>query len=155
ELLPVATFAGRHGWGYDGVHLYAPHPSYGEPDDLRRLVAACHQRGLAVVLDVVYNHLGPVGNVLGAFGPYFTDRYQTPWGPAVNLDGAGSDEVRRFLIDNALQWLRDYRFDGLRLDAVHALLDTAAYPFLEELADAVRTLAQEHDRPLLLVAESD
>jgi maltooligosyltrehalose trehalohydrolase len=155
ELLPVATFAGRYGWGYDGVHLYAPHPAYGPPDDLRRLVAACHRRGLGVVLDVVYNHLGPVGNVLHEYGPYFTDRHQTPWGPAVNLDGPGSDEVRRFLIDNALQWLREYRFDGLRLDAVHALLDTTAYQFLEELSDAVRALAVESGRSLVLIAESD
>jgi maltooligosyltrehalose trehalohydrolase len=117
ELMPVAEFSGSRGWGYDGVDLFAPHHHYGDPDALKRLVDACHARGLAVLLDVVYNHLGPAGNYLDRFGPYFTDRYHTPWGPAVNLDGAGSDEVRRFLCDNALMWLRDYHFDGLRIDA--------------------------------------
>src|SRR5919106_2879862 len=109
--MPVAEFAGSRGWGYDGVDLYAPHCAYGGPDGLKRLVDACHGRGLAVILDVVYNHLGPAGNHLETFGPYFTDRYGTPWGKAVNYDGAGSDEVRRFVIDNALMWLRDYRVD--------------------------------------------
>jgi maltooligosyltrehalose trehalohydrolase len=121
ELMPVNEFPGRRGWGYDGVDLYAPHHAYGGPEGLKRLVDACHGRGLAVLLDVVYNHLGPAGNYLGRFGPYFTDWYKTPWGPAVNLDGARSDEVRRFLIDNARMWLRDYHFDGLRIDAIHAL----------------------------------
>jgi maltooligosyltrehalose trehalohydrolase len=155
ELMPVGSFPGQHGWGYDGVGLYAPHEPYGGPEALKRLVDACHRAGLAVVLDVVYNHLGPEGNVLAEFGPYFTDAYRTPWGPALNLDGAGSDEVRAFLVDNALQWLRDYHFDGLRLDAVHGLFDRSAVHFLEELAGATRALEVELGRALLLVAESD
>ena len=122
ELMPVAEFAGDRGWGYDGVDLYAPHHAYGGPDELKRLVDACHGRGLGVLLDVVYNHLGPEGNYLERFGPYFTDRYTTPWGKAINFDGPGSDEVRGFFIDNALMWLRDYHFDGLRLDAVYAIV---------------------------------
>lgn len=155
EIMPVAEFAGERGWGYDGVDLYAPHHAYGGPEGLKRLVAACHRQGLAVLLDVVYNHLGPVGNYLGQFGPYFTERYHTPWGAAVNLDGPESDEVRAFLVDNARQWLRDYHMDGLRLDAVHALLDRSATPFLEELAGAVGEVAEELGRPLVLIAESD
>ena len=131
ELMPVAEFSGNWGWGYDGVDLYAPHHAYGGPDALKRLVNACHAAGLAVVLDVVYNHLGPAGNYLGRFGPYFTKRYTTHWGEAVNLDGPGSAEVRRFLCDNALMWLRDYHFDGLRVDAVHAIFDSSAVHFLE------------------------
>jgi len=155
ELMPVATFPGHRGWGYDGVLLYAPQESYGGPEGLKRLVDACHRRGLAVLLDVVYNHLGPAGNHLPRFGPYFTDRHHTPWGDAVNLDGPESDEVRRFFVDNALQWLRDYHLDGLRLDAVHALLDTSALPFLEELAAEVAVLERHLGRRLALVAESD
>ena len=126
EVMPVAAFPGRHGWGYDGVHLWAVHDPYGGPDAFKRFVDACHGRGLGVVLDVVYNHLGPSGNYLSRFGPYFTDKHHTPWGAAVNLDDAGSDEVRRWVIDNALMWLRDYHVDGLRLDAVHALVDERA-----------------------------
>jgi maltooligosyltrehalose trehalohydrolase len=155
ELLPVAAFDGTHGWGYDGVHLYAVHEPYGGPDGLKRFVDACHARGLAVVLDVVYNHLGPSGNYLGEFGPYFTDTHSTPWGPAVNLDAPGSDQVRRWIIDNALSWLRDFHIDGLRLDAVHALVDTRASHVLEELAVDVEALAAHVGRPLFLVAESD
>lgn len=155
ELMPVSEFNGPHGWGYDGVDLFAPHHAYGGPDGLKRLVNACHARGLAVWLDVVYNHLGPAGNYLGRFAPYFTSRYHTPWGAAVNFDGPDSDEVRAFFCDNARQWLRDYHFDGLRLDAVHAILDTRAVPFLEELGDAVRRLAAELGRPLVLIPESD
>ena len=155
ELMPIATFDGHHGWGYDGVDLYAPHPAYGTPDDLKAFVDDCHTHGLAVLVDVVYNHLGPTGNHLGRFGPYFTDRYTTPWGSAVNLDGPGSAPVRRFLVDNALMWLRDYHVDGLRLDAVHALLDTSARHLLEELADDVRRLETALDRPLVLIAEND
>jgi maltooligosyltrehalose trehalohydrolase len=155
ELLPVAQFPGRWGWGYDGVDLFAPHAPYGGPDGLKRLVDAAHARGLAVVIDVVYNHLGPAGNYLRQFGPYFTDRYHTPWGEAVNFDGPGSDEVRAFVIDNALMWLRDYHADGLRLDAVHAILDTSATHVLEELAGRVAGLADDLGRPLFLVAESD
>ena len=154
ELMPVAEFSGTAGWGYDGADLYAPHHAYGTPDDLKRLVDACHGRGLAVLLDVVYNHLGPAGNYLARFGPYFTDQYATPWGDAVNLDDAGSDEVRRFFIDNALMWLRDYRFDGLRLDAVQALLDRSAVHFLEELATEVEALQARTGRPLTVIAES-
>ncbi|HEY7430089.1 MAG TPA: malto-oligosyltrehalose trehalohydrolase [Streptosporangiaceae bacterium] len=154
ELMPVATFPGRHGWGYDGINLWSVHEPYGGPDGLKRFVDACHTRRLAVVLDVVYNHLG-VGNQVGAFGPYFTPAHVTPWGPAVNLDQPGSDEVRDFLISNALMWLRDYHLDGLRLDAVHALEDRRALHFLEELAAEVQALAALLNRELVLIAESD
>jgi maltooligosyltrehalose trehalohydrolase len=155
ELMPVHSFAGAHGWGYDGVGLFAPHEPYGGPDGLKRFVDACHSRDLAVLLDVVYNHLGPEGNYLTRFGPYFTDRYATPWGPAMNLDGRGSDEVRRFLLDNARMWLRDYHLDGLRLDAVHALFDRSPLHFLEELQEETCALERELGRALVLVAESD
>jgi maltooligosyltrehalose trehalohydrolase len=155
ELMPVNEFPGNRGWGYDGVDLYAPHHAYGGPWGLQRLVNACHARGLAVILDVVYNHLGPDGNYLNHFGPYFTDHYTTPWGDAVNFDGPGSDEVRRFFIDNALMWLRDYHIDGLRLDAVHAIVDTSALHFLEGLARAVQALSIGLRRPLALIAEDN
>ncbi|MBD3336107.1 MAG: malto-oligosyltrehalose trehalohydrolase [Candidatus Eisenbacteria bacterium] len=155
ELMPVAEFSGDRGWGYDGVDLYAAHHAYGGPEGLKQLVDACHQRGLAVLLDVVYNHLGPSGNYLERFGPYFTDRYQTPWGKAVNLDGPDSDEVRRFFIDNALMWLRDYHLDGLRIDAVHAIFDISAIHFLEQLAGEAKRLEASLGRPLLVIAESD
>jgi maltooligosyltrehalose trehalohydrolase len=154
ELMPVAAFPGVRGWGYDGVDLYAPHEPYGGPEGLKRLVDACHARGLAVILDVVYNHLGPSGNYLSLFAPYFTGHYATPWGPAVNLDDRGSDEVRRFLIDNALMWLRDYHMDGLRLDAVHAIFDASALHFLEQLVHEVDALEARLGRPLALIAES-
>jgi maltooligosyltrehalose trehalohydrolase len=155
EVMPVAQFPGVRGWGYDGVDLYAVHHGYGGPEGLKRFVDACHRRGLAVLLDVVYNHLGPNGNYLERFGPYFTDRYRTPWGAAVNLDGPGSDEVRRYICDSALMWLRDYHVDGLRLDAVHALIDTSAVHLLEQLAGEVADLSARLGRRLLLVAESD
>ena len=155
ELMPVVEFPGRRGWGYDGVDLWAPHSAYGGPDGLRHLVDACHARGLGVVIDVVYNHLGPAGNYLDEFGPYFSDRHRTNWGPGVNLDGPGSDEVRAFVVDNACMWLRDYHADGLRLDAVHALADESATHVLEQLATAVGTLSGELGRRLWLVAESD
>lgn len=155
ELMPVAEFPGRWGWGYDGVDLFAPHHAYGGPDGLKRLVDAAHGRGLAVLLDVVYNHLGPDGNYLTKFGPYFTRRYQTPWGEAVNFDGPGSDEVRQFIIDNACMWLRDYHIDGLRLDAIHAILDTSAVHILEELSGEIDRLESELGRHLVLIAESD
>jgi malto-oligosyltrehalose trehalohydrolase len=155
QLMPVAAFAGRHGWGYDGVHLWAVHEPYGGPDGLKRFVDACHGRGLAVVLDVVYNHLGPSGNYLARYGPYFTDAYKTPWGPAVNVDRPGSDEVRAFIVENALMWLRDYHVDGLRLDAVHAIEDHRAVHLLEELAAAVSRLEAQTGRELFLIAESD
>jgi len=154
ELLPVAAFPGERGWGYDGVALFAPHAAYGGPTALRRLVDACHARGLGVILDVVYNHLGPSGNYLGQFGPYFTDRYGTPWGEAVNYDGAGSDEVRRFVCDNAEYWFRHFHVDGLRLDAVHAIFDQSALHILEQLSSEVDDLSLELERPLILIAES-
>jgi maltooligosyltrehalose trehalohydrolase len=155
ELLPVAEFSGDRGWGYDGVDLFAPHHAYGGPAGLKRLVDACHGAGLGVVFDVVYNHLGPAGNHLPAFGPYFTDRHTTNWGDAVNFDGAGSDEVRNFVVDNTLSWLRDYHGDGLRLDAVHAIVDESALHILEQVADEVEVLAAHLRRPLFLIAESD
>ncbi len=155
ELMPVNSFSGVRGWGYDGVGLYAPQESYGGPDGMKRLVDACHGRGLAVILDVVYNHLGPEGNYLAHFGPYFADHYTSPWGKAVNLDGPYSFEVRRFFVDNALMWLRDYHVDGLRIDAVHAFMDISAIHFLEEMACAVRRLEAETGRHLVLIAESD
>jgi maltooligosyltrehalose trehalohydrolase len=155
ELLPVASFDGPRGWGYDGVDLYAVHEPYGGPDALKRFVDACHVRGLGVVLDVVYNHLGPSGNYLEEFGPYFTETHSTPWGPAVNLDAPGSDEVRHWIVDNAISWLHDFHLDGLRLDAVHALVDTRAMHILEELAFEVEALGAHVGRPLFLVAESD
>jgi maltooligosyltrehalose trehalohydrolase len=155
ELLPVNEFPGERGWGYDGVDLFAPHHAYGGPEGLKRLVDACHAAGLGVVMDVVYNHLGPAGNHLGEFGPYFTDKYETPWGMAVNLDDRGSDEVRRFFLDNGLQWLRDYHCDGLRIDAVHALVDTSATHLLEELAGEVEALVASTGRGAFLIAESD
>jgi maltooligosyltrehalose trehalohydrolase len=155
ELMPVCPFPGRHGWGYDGVAPWAVHEPYGGPAALKRFVDTAHGHGLGVILDVVHNHLGPSGNHLPAFGPYFTDSHPTPWGAAVNLDAPGSDEVRAHFIGSALAWLDDYRLDGLRLDAVHALRDTRAYSFLEELSEAVDALAAETGRPLFLIAESD
>ena len=155
EVMPVAAFNGKHGWGYDGVGLWAVHEPYGGPEALRRFIDACHARELGVLLDVVYNHLGPSGNYLAEFGPYFTDAHVTPWGPAVNLDGAGSDEVRAYLVDNALYWLRENHLDGLRLDAVHALADNRAVHVLEELSIAVDELAERTGRQLHLIAETD
>ena len=155
EVMPVNEFPGSRGWGYDGVDLYAPHHAYGGPDGLKRLVNACHEKGLAILLDVVYNHLGPSGNYLSRFAPYFNPNYHTPWGAAVNLDGPGSTEVRRFFCDNALMWLRDYHFDGLRIDAVHAFLDRSAIHFLEQLAAEVNALEAQSGRHLVLIAESD
>jgi maltooligosyltrehalose trehalohydrolase len=155
SLMPVAAFPGRHGWGYDGVDLYAVHEPYGGPAELQRFVDRCHAVGLAVCLDVVYNHLGPSGNYLGSFGPYFTSKHTTPWGPAVNLDDAGSAEVRRWIIDNALRWYRDFHIDALRLDAVHALVDDSPQHLLAQLSVETAALADELGRPLGLVAESD
>jgi len=155
ELMPVAQYSGNSGWGYDGTYIYAPHHAYGDPEQLKQFINACHRQGLAVILDVVYNHLGPAGNHLADFGPYFTDRYATPWGAAVNFDGPGSAEVRRFFCDNALMWLRDYHFDGLRLDAVHAIIDTSAVHFLEQLVCEVTALEAQIGRHLVLIAESD
>ena len=155
ELMPVVEFPGRRGWGYDGVDLWAPHSAYGGPEGFKRLVDACHARGLAVVLDVVYNHLGPDGNYLGVYGPYFTDHYATPWGQAVNFDQADSDPVRAFVVDNACMWVRDYHVDGLRLDAVHAIVDSSAVTIVEEIATSVHALAASLGRPVWVVAESD
>jgi maltooligosyltrehalose trehalohydrolase len=155
EIMPVAAFPGERGWGYDGVLLYAVHEAYGGPEGLARFVDACHGAGLAVVMDVVYNHLGPDGNHLAAFGPYFTGRYRTPWGDAVNYDGPGSDEVRAFAVDNALMWLSDYHCDGLRLDAIHAIVDTSAMHLVEEISTAVHALSVDLDRELWVIAESD
>jgi maltooligosyltrehalose trehalohydrolase len=155
EIMPVAQFAGDRNWGYDGVLPFAVQDSYGGPDGLKRLVDAAHRAGLAVVLDVVYNHLGPEGNYLSDFGPYFTDRYRSPWGMAMNFDGPGSDEVRRYFIENAAYWLRDFHIDALRLDAVHAMLDFSAGTFLEELAAVVAREAVELNRQVFLIAESD
>jgi maltooligosyltrehalose trehalohydrolase len=155
ELMPVAAFAGDRGWGYDGVALFAVHEIYGGPDALKRFVDAAHRKGLAVLLDVVYNHFGPVGNYTGKFGPYLVDSHHTAWGGAVNLDGPGSDQVRRFFCDNAIMWLRDFHLDGLRLDAIHALLDRSAIHFLEQLTAEVETLSATLGRKLVLIAESD
>ncbi|HTZ61015.1 MAG TPA: malto-oligosyltrehalose trehalohydrolase [Acidobacteriaceae bacterium] len=155
ELMPIANFPGKRGWGYDGVDLYAIYNSYGQPDDLKHFVDRCHSKGLAVVLDVVYNHLGPEGNYLEKFGPYFTSSHSTPWGGAVNFEEAGSTEVRRYLIDNALMWFRDYHMDGLRLDAVHAFADRSAIHFLEQLSNEVRQLEAQMGKHFYLIAESD
>lgn len=154
-VMPIATFSGSRGWGYDGVQLYAPHPHYGTPDQFKALVDECHARNINVIIDVVYNHLGPTGNYLSQFGPYFTGTYQTPWGEAVNLDEAHSHEVRQFFIDNALMWLRDYHCDGVRLDAVHAMLDRSAEHFLATLTANIKTLEHMLARPLTVIAESD
>jgi maltooligosyltrehalose trehalohydrolase len=154
EPLPVAQFPGRRNWGYDGVLPFAVQDSYGGPAAFQRFVDACHQRGLAVVLDVVYNHLGPEGNIFGHFGPYFTDRYRTPWGEALNFDGAGSDQVRRYFIDNALGWFEEFHVDALRLDAVHGIVDPTAVPFLAQLGREVSDLGERLGRRCLLIAES-
>jgi maltooligosyltrehalose trehalohydrolase len=155
ELMPVVEFSGNRGWGYDGVDLFAPHHAYGTPDDLKKLVDACHARGLAVILDVVYNHLGPSGNYLAKFAPYFTKKYASPWGEGINFDGGDSDEVRRFFCDNALMWLRDFHFDGLRLDAVHGIVDTSATHILEQLKMEVEKFSAQSGRNLILIPESD
>ncbi len=155
SLMPAAQFPGSRNWGYDGVLPFAVQNTYGGPRALRELVDACHARGLAVVLDVVYNHLGPEGNYLADFGPYFTEQYATPWGPALNFDSAHSDEVRNFFMDNALTWIEDFHLDGLRLDAVHAIFDMSARPFLQELASEVRRLGRRLGKPVHLLPESD
>jgi maltooligosyltrehalose trehalohydrolase len=155
ELMPVAEFSGDRGWGYDGADLFAPHHAYGGPAGLKRLVDACHRSGLGVVMDVVYNHLGPVGNFLSEFGPYFSDRHQTDWGAGFNFDGRASDEVRRFVLDNALMWVRDYHVDGLRLDAVHAIADETPLHIVEQLATEVNALGSELRRVTFVIAESD
>ena len=154
ELMPVASFDGEFGWGYDGAALFAVHQPYGGPDALKRFVNAAHAKGLAVLLDVVYNHFGPVGNYTGKFGPYMTKSHRTPWGEAVNLEGAWSHQVRRFFCDNALMWMNDFHIDGLRIDAVHAFVDRSAIHFLEQLAQETASLASVLRRRLVLIAES-
>jgi len=154
ELMPVAQFPGNRNWGYDGVFPFAVQDSYGGPFELKRLVKACHHHGLAVVLDVVYNHLGPEGNYFAHFGSYFSDRYRTPWGHAINFDGPESDEVRQFFIQNALYWVSEFHFDALRLDAVHAIFDQTAVPFLQELADAVHECGDKLNRRIHVISES-
>jgi len=154
EVMPIAEFPGKRNWGYDGVFPFAAQHTYGGPEGFARFVAAAHAAGLAVALDVVYNHLGPEGNVLGRFGPYFTDRYRTPWGPALNVDGWGADEVRRYLIANACWWLEVFDVDALRLDAIHGIVDPTATPFLAELAIAVADLGERTGRRRTLIAES-
>jgi maltooligosyltrehalose trehalohydrolase len=155
EVMPVAEFPGARNWGYDGVYPYAPHSSYGGPTGLKALVDACHRYGLAVVLDVVYNHLGPEGNYLGDFGPYFTNRYLTPWGEAINFDGAFSDGVRRYFVDNALYWLTEYHIDALRLDAIHGIFDFSAHHILKEIGEKFHDAAATLGRRAHVIAESD
>jgi maltooligosyltrehalose trehalohydrolase len=155
ELMPLAQFPGQRNWGYDGVYPFAVQNSYGGPHELKMLVDACHASDISVILDVVYNHLGPEGNYLAHYGPYFQDRYQTPWGSALNFDGPYSDEVRRYFLQNMMQWLDEFHIDGLRLDAVHAICDFSAKPFLEELTRAKRELEQKTGSTLHLIAESD
>jgi maltooligosyltrehalose trehalohydrolase len=155
EVMPIAEFPGERGWGYDSVALFAVKHAYGGPDGFKRFVDACHSQGLAVILDVVYNHLGPSGNYLPRFGPYFTQRHKTPWGSAINFDGRKSHEVRRYFCDNAIMWFRDYHVDALRLDAIHAIIDTSAVPFLQQLAMEIEELAAHLGRHLYLIAESD
>ena len=154
ELMPVAQFPGKRNWGYDGVFLYAPQNTYGGPDGLRKLVDAAHHHGLAVVLDVVYNHLGPEGNYLADFGPYFTGRYRTPWGPAIDFDGPESGPVRQFFRENARYWIADFHIDALRFDAIHAITDRSSQPALAEMTDAVRLAGRELGRKTYAIAES-
>ena len=155
ELMPVAQFPGARNWGYDGTYPYAVQNSYGGPDGLRRLVNAAHKQGLAFALDVVYNHLGPEGNYLAEFGPYFTDHYHTPWGQAINFDRAKSDHVRRFFIENAMFWVSQYHIDALRLDAIHGMFDSSAHHFLAELHEGVQNMAERLHRKVHVIAESD
>ena len=153
--MPVVEFPGDFGWGYDGVGLFAVAKIYGGPDGLKRFVDACHQHRLAVVLDVVYNHFGPVGAYANRFGPYLTNKHATPWGDAVNFEEGGSDEVRRFFVDNALMWFRDFHCDGLRLDATHEYMDRSAIHFMEQLSAEVENMSAVIGRRLILIAESD
>ncbi|MGD9849921.1 MAG: malto-oligosyltrehalose trehalohydrolase [Nitrospirales bacterium] len=155
ELMPVAQFPGTRNWGYDGTYLYAPQNSYGGPIGLHRLVDACHAAGLAVILDVVYNHLGPEGNYWGDFGPFFTDHYRTPWGSAINYDGAHSDAVRNIIIGNAVYWTREFHFDALRLDAIHGIFDASVSHILKDIRDAVHNAAKQDGRSVYVIAESD
>ena len=155
EIMPVAQFPGNRNWGYDGVLPYATQNTYGGPYGLQKLIDACHAAGLAVFLDVVYNHLGPEGNYLAEFGPYFSDRYKTPWGLAINYDGPGSDPVRSFVLDNARMWLEEFHFDGLRLDAVHAIFDFGARHILRDVQEVAEEVAERSGRQIHIIAESD
>jgi maltooligosyltrehalose trehalohydrolase len=155
EIMPVAQFPGKRNWGYDGVYIYAPQNSYGGPPGLKRFVNECHKRGIAVILDVIYNHLGPEGNYLWDYGPYFTRRYKTPWGTAINFDGPYSDDVRNFFIENALHWFEKYHVDALRLDAVHSIFDMSARTFLQELTETVEEFSRKQGREFYLIAESN
>jgi maltooligosyltrehalose trehalohydrolase len=155
EIMPVAQFPGERNWGYDGVALYAPQNSYGGPDGFRRLIDASHAAGLAVHLDCVYNHFGPEGNYTGLYGNYTTDTYHSPWGDAINMDGPGSAEVRRFFIENALHWVREYHVDGFRLDATDRIIDESATHFLQELSIAIHDEAERLGRHVIVIAESD
>ena len=155
EVMPVAEFSGSRGWGYDGVDLFAPHHAYGGPDGLKRFVDACHQAGLAVILDVVYNHLGPAGNFLSEYGPYFSERHRTFWGETLNFDGDASEEVRAFVLDNAAMWIRDYHTDGLRLDAIQAIADESSVHVLEAIPEEVHRLGAELGRSTVVIAESN
>jgi maltooligosyltrehalose trehalohydrolase len=155
EVMPVAQFPGSRNWGYDGVYPFAVQNSYGGPTGFKRFIDAAHANGLAVVLDVVYNHLGPEGNYLGQFGPYFTDKYQTPWGSAINFDGVGAEAVRDYFIHNALYWVRDFHIDGLRLDAVHAIFDSSSTHILSDIAVVLHDFAQDQERTVAVIAESD
>ena len=155
EIMPVNQFSGSQGWGYDGVFQFAVQNSYGTPQDFKAFANACHERGIAVILDVVYNHFGPEGNCVYCYGPYLTDRYKTPWGEAVNLDGAHSDEVRAFFLENALYWIHEFHVDALRLDAIHTMYDTTAISFMEELVQTVHRYAERSGRKVYLFAESD
>lgn len=155
EIMPIAQFPGNRNWGYDGVYLYAPQNTYGGCEGLKRLVDQSHAHGLAVVLDVVYNHLGPEGNYLNDYGPYFTERYRTPWGPALNFDGPESDPVRRYFIDNAVHWMEEYHIDALRLDAIHGIYDFSAKHVLAQMSDEFHQRAYELGRHAYLIAESD
>ena len=155
EIMPVAEFPGSRNWGYDGVHLYAPQSTYGGPEALRALIDAAHAEGLGLVLDVVYNHLGPEGNYLGSYGPYFTGRYKTPWGPALNYDDALCDEVRRFIVDNALYWVTEFHIDALRLDAIHGIFDFSPRHILRDIAESVHHQGSLLGRQALVIGESD
>ncbi len=155
EIMPVAQFPGNRNWGYDGVFPFAPQNSYGGSDNLKKLVNGAHKKGLSVILDVVYNHLGPEGNFLHEFGPYFTTKYKSPWGNSVNFDGEYSDHVRNYFINNAVYWLSEFHVDALRIDAVHAIYDLSAYPFLTELSDEVNRFSQQSGKEHYLIAESD
>ena len=154
ELMPIAQFSGSRNWGYDGVFPFAVQNTYGGPDGLMQLINACHQLDIAVILDVVYNHIGPEGSYFQTYGPYFTDKYQTPWGKSLNFDDANNHHVRHYFIENALHWFTEYGIDALRLDAIHAIVDSSAYPFLEELADKVALLSVKMQRDYYLIAES-